>query len=183
MRDPIAKTNDGYEPFGRSLLILGGARSGKSRHAQAIAEAFGGPLTYVATAQALDDEMADRIVRHRRDRDARWTTVEAPLDLGGAILAADEPDGVILIDCLTLWTTNLLLGDHDAEGALDALIASIDAARAKVILVANETGLGIVPDNALARRFRDLAGIVNQRVAAAVDAVDFVLAGIPRRWR
>lgn len=183
MRDPIAKTNEGYEPFGRSLLILGGARSGKSRHAQAIAEAIGGALTYVATAQALDDEMTDRIARHRRDRDARWTTVEAPLDLGDAIAASGGPDGVILIDCLTLWTANLLLGDHDAEGAIDALIASIGLASAKVILVANETGLGIVPDNALARRFRDLAGIVNQRVAAAVDAVDFVLAGIPRRWR
>ena len=183
MREPIAKAKDDFASFGRSLLVLGGARSGKSRHAQAVAEAIGGRLTFIATAQALDAEMADRIARHQADRDARWDTVDAPLDLGGAIAAADLPGGVVLVDCLTLWTSNLLLGDHDADRAIVALLASIEAARGTIIIVANETGLGIVPDNALARSFRDLAGTINRQVAAAVDAVDFVVAGMPRRWK
>ena len=115
---------------------------------------------------------------HRR----RWETIEAPLDPAGAIRAADGADATILIDCLTLWASNLLLGAHPAEAAIAALLDAIVGSEARIILVANETGLGIVPDNALARAFRDLAGQINQRVAAAVDAVDFVLAGIPRRW-
>ncbi len=183
MRETTAKTKNEMPPFDRSLLVLGGARSGKSRHAQGLAEAIGGKLTYIATAQAFDDEMTDRIARHRADRDARWTAVEAPLDLAGAITRADKPEGVVLVDCLTLWASNLLLGDHDADAALAAVLAAIVATTGTLILVANETGLGIVPDNALARRFRDLAGTINQQVSAVVDSVDFVLAGIPRRWR
>ena len=167
----------------RSLLVLGGARSGKSRHAQAVAEALGGTLTYIATAQAFDQEMTERIAQHRADRDLRWQTVEAPLELPAAIAQADVPDAVILVDCLTLWTSNLLLGEHDAEAMLVQLSQAIAAIQGRLILVANETGLGIVPDNALARRFRDLAGRINQQVAADVDAVDFVLAGMPRRWK
>lgn len=170
-------------PFDRSLLVLGGARSGKSRHAQRVAEAIGGRLVYIATAQAHDAEMAERIARHRADRDARWRTIEAPIDLAGAIVRADAPDAVVLVDCLTLWTTNLLLGGHDAAPPLDALLRAIAGGAGRLILVANETGLGIVPDNALARQFRDLAGRINQEVAAAVGSVDFVLAGMPRRWR
>lgn len=170
-------------PFDRSLLVLGGARSGKSRHAQAVAERCGGRLVYIATAQAFDAEMADRIARHRADRDARWTTVEAPVDLAAAIAVADAPDAVLLVDCLTLWTSNLLLAEEDADHRVAELLTAAAAVRGRLILVANETGLGIVPDNALARRFRDLAGTINQRVAATVDAVDFVLAGIARRWR
>lgn len=183
MHDPAASTKQAMPPFERTLLVLGGARSGKSRHAQAVAEAIGGRLTYIATAQAFDGEMAERIARHRADRDARWTTIEAPLDLAGAIAAADAPGGVILVDCLTLWTSNLLLGDRDAEAAVAALLAAMAAVAGRLILVANETGLGIVPDNALARRFRDLAGTINQRVSASACAVDFVLAGLPRRWK
>lgn len=170
------------QPFDRSLLILGGARSGKSRHAQAVGEAIGGRLTFIATAQPFDAEMEARIARHRTDRDDCWTTIEEPLDLAGAITAADAPGGLVLVDCLTLWTSNLLLGDHDADAAVGALLAAIDTISGRLILVANETGLGIVPDNPLARRFRDLAGTINQRVAARVGAVDFVLAGLPRRW-
>lgn len=167
----------------RSLLVLGGARSGKSRHAQAVAEALGGTLTYIATAQAFDQEMTERITQHRADRDQRWRTIETPIELPEAISQADASDAVILVDCLTLWTSNLLLGEHDADAMLNQLSQAIAAIQGRLILVANETGLGIVPDNALARRFRDLAGRINQQVAASVDAVDFVLAGMPRRWK
>jgi adenosylcobinamide kinase/adenosylcobinamide-phosphate guanylyltransferase len=160
------------------LLVLGGARSGKSRHAQALAEAGGGPLTFIATAQAFDDEMRDRIARHRADRDARWTTVEAPVALAEAVAAADVAGGCVLIDCLTLWASNLLLGEENWAARLDALIAALARARGRTILVSNEVGLGIVPDNALARRFRDIAGTINQRVAAAADAVDLMVAGL-----
>lgn len=174
---------DELPPFDRSLLVLGGARSGKSRHAQNVAEAIGGELVYVATAQALDAEMEERIARHRADRDARWRTVEAPLELAGAIALNDAPNTAILVDCLTLWASNLLLGELDTESAVAGVIDVVGRVKGRLILVSNETGLGIVPDNALARRFRDLAGRINQRVAAAVGSVDFVLAGIPRRWR
>jgi adenosylcobinamide kinase/adenosylcobinamide-phosphate guanylyltransferase len=162
-----------------SLFVLGGARSGKSRHAQARAEALGPNRIYIATAQAFDEEMRDRIARHQADRAAGWRTVEAPIDLPGAILAHATPDSVVLVDCLTLWTSNLLLAGNDIPAATDALIAAIGKAEGHVVLVANEVGLGIVPDNALARQFRDAAGTINQRVAATVDAAVFVAAGLP----
>ena len=164
----------------RTILVLGGARSGKSRHAQALAEAIAPTRLYIATAQAFDDEMHDRIARHQADRDASWTTVEAPTDLPEAIRAhADAP--VILVDCLTLWLSNLLLADADLDAASDAVAAAIATSPAPLLLVSNEVGFGIVPDNALARRFRDAAGRLNQRLAAACDAVDLVVAGIPLR--
>ncbi|WP_194151004.1 bifunctional adenosylcobinamide kinase/adenosylcobinamide-phosphate guanylyltransferase [Sphingomonas glacialis] len=167
----------------KSLLVLGGARSGKSRHAQAIAEASGGALVFIATAQAFDGEMTDRIARHRADRDARWRTVEAPLDLPAAITAADRPGATLLVDCLTLWASNLLLAEADTDAAADALVATLARIGAPIVLVSNEVGFGIVPDNALARRFRDIAGLLNQRVAAAVSQVDFVIAGLPQRLK
>lgn len=167
----------------RTMLVLGGARSGKSRHAQAIAEARGGALVFIATAQAFDGEMIDRIARHRADRDDRWTTLEAPVALPAAIRAADAPDTVMLVDCLTLWASNLLLGDHPIDPAVDALVAALSPTQGTIVLVANEVGYGIVPDNALARRFRDVAGLLNQRVAAAVDRVDLVAAGIALRLK
>lgn len=160
----------------RTRLVLGGARSGKSRHAQALAEACAGPHVFVATAQAFDDEMTARIAHHRADRDARWRTVEAPLALSEAVATTDA--SMLLVDCLTLWASNLLLADRDSEAATDALVAALVATPARVVLVANEVGWGIVPDNALARRFRDVAGRINQRVAAAVDRVDLVVAGL-----
>ncbi|WP_294391689.1 bifunctional adenosylcobinamide kinase/adenosylcobinamide-phosphate guanylyltransferase [uncultured Sphingomonas sp.] len=164
---------------GRTMLVIGGARSGKSRHAQALAESCAGTLVFIATAQPFDDEMRDRIDRHRSDRGPRWRTVEAPRSLAAAVEQADRPDAVILVDCLTLWASNLLL----AEEALDAPLAELEhvlaRGRGRIILVANEVGLGIVPDNALARRFRDMAGTINQRVAASVDRVHLVVAGIP----
>ena len=161
------------------MLVLGGARSGKSRYAQGLAEASGGRLVFIATAQAFDDEMTDRIRRHQADRDGRWTTVEASVDLAGAIGAADGEHAVVLVDCLTLWASNLLLGEEDADERLAQLLAALERARGQVLLVANEVGLGIVPDNALARAFRDLAGTINQRVAAVVDRVHMTVAGIP----
>lgn len=161
-----------------SLFVLGGARSGKSRYAQQRAEMLTGRHVFIATAEAWDDEMRDRIVRHRADRDARWTTVDAPHDLPEAI-RAQGPDTVLLVDCLTLWTSNLLLAERDIEAATADLITAIAVFEGKLILVANEVGLGIVPDNALARRFRDAAGRVNQAVAAVAHEVVFIAAGLP----
>ncbi|WCT79614.1 bifunctional adenosylcobinamide kinase/adenosylcobinamide-phosphate guanylyltransferase [Novosphingobium humi] len=160
-----------------ALLILGGARSGKSRYGQARIEGFAGPLTYIATAQAFDDEMAERIARHQADRGPRWRTVEAPLDLAEAIAAVR--DGAVLVDCLTLWVSNLILAERDCDAAGMALCAGLADCRVPVALIANEVGLGIVPDNALARRFRDAAGWLNQRIAKTVDEVVFVAAGLP----
>ena len=164
------------------LLVLGGARSGKSRHAQARAEtlaAMGKRPLFVATAQALDDEMADRVTRHQADRGPQWTTVEEPLDLGDAVRRLSRPGAVLLVDCLTLWCSNMMFAGRDVDAGLADLADALRAAPGPVILVSNEVGLGIVPENALARRFRDLAGRINQTVAAVADEVVFVAAGLP----
>lgn len=166
-----------------SHLILGGARSGKSRYAQTLAEAFDDDLIFIATGEAFDDEMAERIAHHRADRGPRWDTIEAPLALGEAIRSHAAPGKLLLIDCLTLWVSNLMHAERDIVAATDELIAAIGDARGPVILVANEVGLGIVPDNALARRFRDEAGRVNQAVAAAANEVSFIAAGLPLRLK
>ncbi|WP_423603790.1 bifunctional adenosylcobinamide kinase/adenosylcobinamide-phosphate guanylyltransferase [Sphingomonas sp. MS122] len=166
-----------------TLLVLGGARSGKSSHAQARAEAIGGELVFVATAEASDDEMADRIARHRADRGARWSTIEAPVELAATIRRESRRGRVLLVDCLTLWASNLLLAGRDIPAATDDLAEAIAAVQGPLILVSNEVGLGIVPDNALARRFRDAAGRVNQRVAACADEVVFVAAGLPLKLK
>ncbi|HEX7852771.1 MAG TPA: bifunctional adenosylcobinamide kinase/adenosylcobinamide-phosphate guanylyltransferase [Sphingobium sp.] len=166
-----------------SLLVLGGARSGKSRLAQERAEALPGPPVYIATAEAWDDEMRERIAQHRADRGGQWATVEAPLALPEAIVTRSGTGHVLLVDCLTLWATNLLLGEHDTEAATEALCAAVADFDGHLILVANEVGLGIVPDNALARRFRDVAGRMNQRVAAVAEEVLFVAAGLPLRLK
>lgn len=160
----------------RFSLVLGGARSGKSALAEHMARRQAGPLTYIATAQAFDAEMADRIARHRADRGDGWTTIEAPLDLPAALSAAS---GTVVIDCLTLWLSNLMLADHDIDAASAALAASVAAHAGPVIAVSNEVGLGIVPDNALARRFRDAQGRLNQRMAALAELVVFCAAGLP----
>ncbi|GAC1347457.1 MAG: bifunctional adenosylcobinamide kinase/adenosylcobinamide-phosphate guanylyltransferase [Acetobacteraceae bacterium] len=164
-------------PLPALTLVLGGARSGKSRHAEALLTALPAPWIYVATAQAFDDEMRERVALHRASRGPGWRTVEEPLDVAGA-LSAGEP---ALVDCLTLWLTNLMLGEHDIAAALDAVEAALAARSAPTVLVANEVGLGIVPDNALARRFRDEAGRLNQRMAARADAVVLTVAGLPLR--
>jgi len=172
-----------------SLLVIGGARSGKSRYAQSRAEAQARaespPLApyFIATAQAFDNEMRERIKRHQDDRSDGWITIEAPVDLAEAITRWSTPGRVLLVDCLTLWTSNLLLGDHDIAAATTRLIQAIAVARGPIILVANEVGWSIVPDNALARRFRDEAGVVNQHIAEAVSEVQLVAAGLPLKLK
>ncbi|MCI4589355.1 bifunctional adenosylcobinamide kinase/adenosylcobinamide-phosphate guanylyltransferase [Sphingobium sp. BYY-5] len=168
---------------GHSLFVLGGARSGKSRYAQQRAETIEGHPCFVATAQAYDDEMRRRIAQHQADRDHRWRTVEAPVDLPEAIATLDSPDSVVLVDCLTLWLSNLLLMDADIPAACARLTQSVSRFSGHLILVANEVGLGIVPDNALARRFRDDAGRLNQSIAAMADEVMLVTAGLPLRLK
>ena len=160
-------------------FVLGGARSGKSAYAERIITALPSPWVYIATAHAGDDEMQARIALHRARRDDRWTAVEAPIDIAGAIDAAGKQP--VLIDCLTLWLTNLLLGEHDIDSQVQSLEAALRARDGITVLVANEVGLGIVPDNALARAFRDWAGRVNQHFAARADSVVFMVAGLPMR--
>lgn len=133
---------------------------------------------YIATAEAWDDEMRDRIAKHRRDRVGHWTTIEAPLDLDAALGLARAEEAV-LVDCATLWLTNHMLADHDLAAHTKALVLALTACPAPVVIVSNETGWGIVPDNALARRFRDEQGRLNQRLAAAADLVVTVIAGLP----
>lgn len=160
-------------------LITGGCRSGKSRHAQALAESLGSDRVYVATAEALDDEMTDRIARHQADRGVGWRTVEAPLELAAAL---HQPGAVVLVDCLTLWVSNLMHHhgqDADLRDHFDALTRALVAAPHPVVLVTNEVGLGIVPANALARRYRDQVGWLSQAVAAACDRVVLTVAGLP----
>ncbi|MDJ1158794.1 bifunctional adenosylcobinamide kinase/adenosylcobinamide-phosphate guanylyltransferase [Chelatococcus sp. SYSU_G07232] len=162
----------------RTHLVLGGARSGKSRYAEEVIRARPAPWIYVATAEAMDAEMETRIARHRAERGAGWETCEAPLDLAGA-LARAPAGAAVLVDCLTLWLTNVLLAERDVPAEIDRLVALVAGETRPLVLVANEVGLGIVPDNALARAFRDHAGILNQRLAAVVDRVVFTVAGVP----
>jgi adenosylcobinamide kinase/adenosylcobinamide-phosphate guanylyltransferase len=164
------------------ILVLGGARSGKSRHAERLMGEYAPPWTYIATAEALDDEMGERIVQHRARRDERWQTIEAPRALADAVrnAPADQP---LLIDCLTLWLSNRLLGDADLDQEMSALSQALALRKAPTVVVANEVGLGIVPDNTLARRFRDAAGKANQMVAAQADRVEFVAAGLALRLK
>ena len=167
------------EASGPSLtFLLGGARSGKSRHAEKLATALPAPWTYIATAQAHDDEMAERIALHRARREEGWSTLDAPLDLAQALRAV--PDGQpVLVDCLTLWLSNHMLAEHDVDALSCELAEMLAAPRGPWFVVSNEVGLGIVPDNVLGRRFRDAQGRLNQRVAAAADQVLFMVAGLP----
>ncbi len=166
-----------------SLLVLGGARSGKSRYAQHRIEAVGERLVYIATAQALDAEMEDRIARHQADRGGCWDTAEAPIDLPGAIRQTGACCDAILVDCLSLWLSNLMLAQQDIAAASSALLDALAHCPVPIALVANEVGLGIVPENALARLFRDEAGRLNQALAAACGEVTFVAAGLPMRLK
>ncbi|SDO18462.1 adenosylcobinamide kinase /adenosylcobinamide-phosphate guanylyltransferase [Methylobacterium phyllostachyos] len=164
------------QPTPRMTLVLGGARSGKSAYAETLIEACPGPWLYLATAQAFDDEMVDRIAQHRARRPEAWRTRNVPLALPEAVAEAEGP---VLVDCLTLWLTNLILAEADLEEATAQLVAACTRAPGPLVLVGNEVGLGIVPDNALARRFRDAAGRLHQRLAAEADRVVLTVAGLP----
>jgi adenosylcobinamide kinase/adenosylcobinamide-phosphate guanylyltransferase len=166
-----------------SVLILGGARSGKSRFAESLVTASGLGRHYVATGRAWDDEMRLRIAQHRADRGDLWTTHEEPLDLVSRLADIDGEGRVILIDCLTLWVTNLMMEERDMAAEFAALSEYLPNAKARLVLVSNEVGLGIVPDNAMARAFRDHAGRLHQMIAAQVAEVYFVAAGLPLKMK
>lgn len=170
----------------RIIFITGGARSGKSRLAEKLAETFGGPLCYVATGEARDAEMAERIAAHRARRGETWQTLEEPLNLQEALRDVQGCCKAVLVDCITLWISNLLFRFGTAEAVLDAvrtLIESLAEYRTPIILVSNEVGMGIVPENALARTFRDLAGKANELLAAASDEVYVTFSGIPLKLK
>ena len=162
-------------------LVLGGARSGKSRHALAAGSRLQGPHIFIATAQAYDSEMTERIQKHREERDGHWRTVESPIGLAHTIASLDE--GTILIDCCTLWLSNVMLAERDISSETAALIDSITCATADIVLVSNEVGSGIVPETKLGRDFRDEQGRLNQRLAEIADTVELVVAGIPLRLK
>ena len=162
----------------RLTLVLGGARSGKSRYAESLITACAPPWIYVATAQAGDDEMAERIAAHRARRGAGWQTIEAPHDLAGAVDAVSL-HASLLVDCLTLWLTNRMLAKADLDAEILRLEEALAHRAGAAVLVSNEVGYGIVPDNALARGFRDAQGRLNQRLAARADRVVLVVAGLP----
>jgi adenosylcobinamide kinase / adenosylcobinamide-phosphate guanylyltransferase len=163
----------------RLTLVLGGARSGKSRYGETLVEAAAAYGLYLATAEARDGEMAERIRHHRARRGERWTTIEEPLALADRLVGEARPDRPILVDCLTLWLANLMEAGREIETESAALVAALATLRGPVVLIANEVGLGIVPENALARAFRDHAGRLNQMIAAAADRVVFIAAGLP----
>ena len=161
----------------RLTLVLGGARSGKSRYAESLVTALPAPWIYVATAEARDAEMAERIAAHQARRGAGWRTLETPRDVVGALTAHGTTP--LLVDCLTLWLANAVLASADVDAEIERLEAALTQAAAPIVLVANEVGFGIVPDDALGRRFRDLQGVLNQRIAARADRVVLVVAGLP----
>jgi len=163
----------------RHILVLGGARSGKSIYAESLADGHSGPLVYIATAEPRDSEMSERIAAHVERRGPSWKTVEAPFELASAISQNTANGTFMLVDCITLWLTNVMLNEQDTEAAAEELADVIAKAPGTIVLVSNEVGLGIVPENALARRFRDKAGWVNQKLSAICDEVVFVAAGLP----
>ena len=168
------------------ILVTGGARSGKSRLAEKLAESFGSPLCYVATGEARDPEMAERIAAHRARRGEEWQTIEEPRNLVESLRSADGSYQAVLVDCITLWISNLLLHYGTAEPVLDevrTLVKTLAERKTPVIFVSNEVGMGIVPENALARTFRDLAGRANELLAAAADEVYVTFSGIPLKLK
>lgn len=165
-------------------LVIGGARSGKSRCAQALAEAHPGEIELVVTAEILDAEMRERVARHQTERPAHWRVTEAPLELPAAIAKLARPDASVLVDCLTLWLSNVLCTQENRlEERIGALCAAVSGAGGQLVMVSNEVGWSIVPENALARRFRDEQGRLNQRLAALCDEVTLVAAGLPLKLK
>jgi adenosylcobinamide kinase / adenosylcobinamide-phosphate guanylyltransferase len=162
------------------LLVLGGARSGKSRYAEVQAAALGCSKLYLATAEAFDDEMRARIARHRADRaQDHWVNIEEPLELVARLSVEARPDRVVLVDCLTLWLNNLLHVERDEAQECAKLVACLPYLAGPVIFVSNEVGLGLVPSTPLGRRFRDAQGRLNQMMAASVPRAVFIAAGLP----
>jgi adenosylcobinamide kinase/adenosylcobinamide-phosphate guanylyltransferase len=159
-------------------LVLGGARSGKSRYAESLVTALPQPWVYIATAEPRDDEMAARIAAHQARREAGWQTIEAPHELADALAAAPQ-GAAVLVDCLTLWLSNLMHAKFDIDTMTERLEKALAARRGATVLVSNEVGLGIVPDNALARDFRDAQGVLNQRLATCAGRVVLMVAGLP----
>ena len=166
-----------------AVLVLGGARSGKSVFAERLAADTGLSRHYVATGRAWDEEMRERIARHRTDRGEGWQTHEEPVDLVGRLEALDDATSVILVDCLTLWVTNLMMEELDMAQEFARLAAFVPRVRAKLVLVSNEVGLGIVPENRIAREFRDHAGRLHQAIAQSAGQVYFVAAGLPLKMK
>jgi adenosylcobinamide kinase/adenosylcobinamide-phosphate guanylyltransferase len=161
-------------------LVIGGARSGKSNFAQKLAQAQGNDVIIIVTAEILDAEMAARVDKHRAERPAHWRVIEAPLDLPQAIRSACADDSFVLVDCLTLWLSNILCTQAETlEQRMDELCEAVKQASGKLVLVSNEVGWSIVPENALARAFRDQQGRLNQRIAALCEQVTLVAAGLP----
>ncbi|HLX98718.1 MAG TPA: bifunctional adenosylcobinamide kinase/adenosylcobinamide-phosphate guanylyltransferase [Roseiarcus sp.] len=163
----------------RSLFVLGGARSGKSAYAQRLAEASCAERLYLATATPADEDMAARIARHQADRGQGWTTLEEPLELAPALQAEARGGRVVVVDCLTLWLSNLMLAGRDPAPAVMSLAQAIAALAGPAILISNEVGMGVVPDHRLGREFRDWQGRANQEIARACDAAILVVAGLP----
>lgn len=159
-------------------LLLGGARSGKSRRALTLAEAASESRTYIATAEPLDDEMASRIARHQSERGPGWSTVEAPLEIASVLNEVSRPGSVAVVDCLTLWLSNLMHHGRVVEDEIASLVSTFNQP-GELILVSNEVGLGLVPQTPLGREFRDQQGLLNQRIAEACDRVEFMAAGLP----
>ncbi|MBD9455477.1 MULTISPECIES: bifunctional adenosylcobinamide kinase/adenosylcobinamide-phosphate guanylyltransferase [Rhizobium] len=166
-----------------ATFILGGARSGKSRFAEQLVVSSGLEHHYVATGRAWDDEMRARIDKHKADRGDLWHTHEEPLDLVGCLRAIDGEKRAVLVDCLTLWITNLMMEDRDIGAEFASLVAYLPTARARLVIVSNEVGLGIVPENRMAREFRDHAGRLHQMIAAEAVDVYFIAAGLPLKMK
>ncbi|MBF0557371.1 MAG: bifunctional adenosylcobinamide kinase/adenosylcobinamide-phosphate guanylyltransferase [Nitrospirae bacterium] len=169
--------------MGKIVFVLGGARSGKSGFALKAASAIAGSKAYIATAQALDAEMQQRIDRHKAERSGDWQTFEEPVNIHDLIVKIHGTFDVLLVDCLTLWISNLLLNNISIEGMMQKLVDALKSCSSSVFVVSNEVGLGIVPENRLAREFRDMSGTLNQKVAAISDEVYFLAAGLPIRMK
>ena len=183
------KDSEPQTPNSELIFILGGARSGKSNFALKLAESIKGKRLYIATAEALDEEMEERIKKHKKERGNNWTTIEEPIKIADVIKKNKKYD-VILLDCLTLWISNLMHKEARGKGQgargkknIETLMNTCANSKTNIIIVSNEVGMGIVPDNPLARQFRDIAGFANQKIADAADEVYFMVSGIPMRMK